>query len=224
MYWIYLIVPYKVSKSKLINTNRNHLLCSNYEIRCPTQYSRIPCYPFKSVWKQKLSIYPNRPFKYPQETLTQTCSSFHAYSAQKKKKRQIWRESQAKTGRVQGMWWQEEKCTRWFEVSSERTGRRITIESEGSWKIRGSRLKSRLNMISFSFSFRLAYESRRYSALCAIWIKARADAYLLGIPILQLSVSRASSPCSPSAPFPPHPVHHGRCRVGCGHTYAREID
>lgn len=142
----------------------------------------------------------------------------------RKKEKTVSARKSGKTGRVQGVWWQEEKCTRWFEASSGRTGRRITIESEGSWKIRGSRLKSRLNMISFSFSFRLAYESRRYSALCAIWIKARVDAYLLGIPILQLSVSRASSPCSPSAPFPPHPVHHGRCRVGCGHTYAREID
>lgn len=141
-----------------------------------------------------------------------------------RKKKTVSARKSGKTGRVQGMWWQEEKRTPWFEASSGRTGRRITIESEGSWKIRGSRLKSRLNMISFSFSFRLAYESRRYSALCAIWIKARVDAYLLGIPILQLSVSRASSPCSPSAPFPPHPVHHGRCRVGCGHTYAREID
>lgn len=84
MYWICLIVSYKFSKSKLINTNRNHLR-SNYEIRCPTQYSRIPCYTLKSVWKQRLSKYPNRPFKCPHETLTQMCSSFHAYSAAKKK-------------------------------------------------------------------------------------------------------------------------------------------
>lgn len=94
VYWICLIVSYKFSKSKLINTNRNHLR-SNYEIRCPAQYSRIPYYPLKSVWKQWLSIYPNRPFKCPHETLTQTYSSFHAYSAEKKKKR-FRRESQAK--------------------------------------------------------------------------------------------------------------------------------
>lgn len=50
----------------------------------------------------------------------------------------------------------------------------------------------------FPFPPLLPQSSRRYTIVRAIWIKARrVDAYLLGIPILQLSVSR--SPCSPNA-------------------------
>lgn len=57
----------------------------------------------------------------------------------------------------------------------------------------------------------LPQSSRRYTIVRAIWIKARrVDAYLLGIPILQLSVSR--SPCSPNA-RPSLPTTVGRTCV-----------
>lgn len=61
----------------------------------------------------------------------------------------------------------------------------------------------------------LPQSSRRYTIVSAIWIKARrVDAYLLGIPILQLSVS----PCSPNArPSLPTTVGHTcvRAHVRC---------